>query len=75
MTKEALRRYDMARRPRWRHVMQLTLTQGAMTTTGIALTQGFINYTQVLLRSLYKPLFEGCTRLRCTCCTKRRARL
>lgn len=48
VTKEALRRYDVSRRPRWRHVMQLTAAQGASTTTGIALTQGFINYTQVL---------------------------
>lgn len=47
LTKEALRRYDVCRRPRWRHVMQLTLAQGASTTTGITVTHGFLDYTQV----------------------------
>ncbi|KAL6749175.1 hypothetical protein V8C86DRAFT_1052312 [Haematococcus lacustris] len=56
LTKEALRRYDVARRPRWRHVMQLTWAQGASTATGSALSQGFIDYTQDLFRRDFRPL-------------------
>jgi hypothetical protein len=62
VSKEALRRYDVARRPRWRHVMQLTAAQGASTTTGVAISSGFLKYTADLYQREFQPLGKDAAR-------------
>jgi 2-polyprenyl-6-methoxyphenol hydroxylase-like FAD-dependent oxidoreductase len=57
VTKEALRKFELRRRPRWRHVMQVTMAQGTSSNVGVPLRQGLFNdYTSDLYNINFKPL-------------------
>ncbi|KAF6254780.1 hypothetical protein COO60DRAFT_286528 [Scenedesmus sp. NREL 46B-D3] len=57
VSRDALRRLEMRRRPRWRHIIQVSQALGACSNLGgVSLHQGLLDYTAQLYRVSFVPL-------------------